>query len=145
MFDGGNHLIALTGVVPQPVQQLRESPFRRIDPTAGPDRRQLHLVCNFGDPRRFSCRAVIAPEVVVAERLAAGAEWNDRGAGGVECQRLDLGARDIRIRQSELHGVDQRGHVRVVRLRGEVGISAVPLDRVLRRTETNDAADVVHN
>jgi hypothetical protein len=54
---------------------------------------------------------MIAPEVVVVERREILADGNHGRAGRVECQRLDLAARDTRVRQRQAHGFHQRLHV----------------------------------
>ena len=114
MLGGRNELTALSRIVAQPVQQLGETPLGRIHTAARAYRRQVHRMCDLGDPRCFRRRAMIAPEVVVIERNEILAEWNDSRPGRVERQRLDIGADNIRARQRATHRIDQRRHMRLV-------------------------------
>jgi hypothetical protein len=69
MFERARKSRALFRIVPQPVQQLRESPFRRIHSTAPLNGLELLAVRTFGNFLRFLLGAVIAPQVVVIQRF----------------------------------------------------------------------------
>ncbi len=61
MFKGRNELRSLVRVMAKPVQQLRKSPLRRIDPATPLDRLQSLTVSDVGDLGSLSLGAVVAP------------------------------------------------------------------------------------
>ena len=77
--DGGDHVavlergdeaVALVGIVPQPVQQLRESPLGGVDAAAPLDGFEARRACAVSVIWAASSPgAVVAPEVVIVERL----------------------------------------------------------------------------
>ncbi len=131
VLEGGGEARALVGVVAQPVEELGEAPLRRVGPAAPFDRRLAALVRHLGDARRLVLGAVVAPEVVVVERLHLVVDRDDGRAGGVEGDGADFLPLDPRRLECAPRGLDERLHVRCVRLRGVVRIVAVALDRIL--------------
>ncbi len=89
VLERGDDAVALVGVVAQPVQQLRESPLRRVGVAAPVDRLEAGLVRLARDLGGFAPAAVVAPEVVVVERHEALADRHDARPGGVDGQRRD--------------------------------------------------------
>ena len=87
MLEGGDELVALLGIVPQPVQQLRKAPLGGIDAAAPVDGFESVLVRLRGDLRRFAPGAMIAPEIVIVERRHAVADRNDARTGSIERNR----------------------------------------------------------
>ena len=74
--------------------------------------------------------AVIAPEIVVVERIHPFADRDHAGSGGVECDGFDLLAGNARQLHRLPRGLGQRAHVIFVRLRGEVGIFALAVQGI---------------
>ena len=116
---------ALLRIVPQPVQQLGEAPLVRIDAAAPVDRLQVFGACASAVIcRASSMRAMIAPQVVVVERLHRRVDRNHAGAGRVERDGGDVLSVDVVLLQHLTHRAHQRLHLVGVRLRGIVGIVA---------------------
>ncbi len=96
VLEGGGKLRALVRIVAEPVQQLGKAPLVRIDAAAPLDGFEILLVGEGGDLLRFGFGAMIAPQVVVAERLHVRVDGHDAGAGGVEGDGLDRHRRGCR-------------------------------------------------
>ncbi len=122
--------VALVGIVAQPVEQLGESPLVRVDAAAPLDAFEAELMSLAGDLFGFSEGAVVAPEVVVVERLKVLADGNDAGAGGVEGDGGNIGAVDAGGVENVARGGGEGGHLVGVRLGGVVGIFAAAMQRV---------------
>ena len=84
-----------------------------------------------GDLAGFVVGAVVAPEVVVVERLQVGVDGDDAGAGGVERDGGDLVAVDVGFGEDLARGADEGVHLVGVGLRGVVGVFAAAVERVL--------------
>ena len=69
VLERSGKLAALLGIVAQPVQQLRKSPLVRVHAAAPLDRLEVLLVRQRRDLLRLCLGAVIAPQVVLIERL----------------------------------------------------------------------------
>ena len=130
VLEGAGKFLALVGIVPQPMQQLGESPLGGIHASAPLDGLQFLAICQFGDLGGFLLCAVIAPQVVVVERSHIRSDWNHAGARGVECDGLNLIAGNPGFLQCLAGGGGQRTHVIVVRLRGVVRIFALAMQRI---------------
>jgi hypothetical protein len=78
-----------------------------------------------GDLRSLAFGAMVAPEVVFAERLHVLAHGNDRGSRGVERDGFHLIAGDAGFLQGLARGGGQRAHVVVMRLGGVFRIFAL--------------------
>ncbi len=74
-----------------------------------------------------------APEIVVVERNEPFAHGNHSRTGGVERERKHVVARYPGVGERNVHCIDQRVHVRVVRLRGEIRIVAIAVHRVVEQ------------
>ena len=133
------------GVVAQPVQQLGKSPLGGIDAAAPLDGFELFAVRGFGDLGGFAFGAVVAPEIVVVERLQILVDGNDRGAGGVESDGFDLVAGDAGLLERLARGGGQGAHVVVMRLRGVFGIFALAMQRIFGNGGVEQAALAVHD
>jgi hypothetical protein len=77
MFECRDEVLPFFGVTTQPVQELREPPFRRIRAATPMDRFQISLVRFFRDFGGFAPGAVIGPKIVIIERLKIRAHGND--------------------------------------------------------------------
>src|SRR6266550_2561727 len=77
---------------------------------------------------------MVAPEIVVVERLEVFADGDHGGSSGVERDRAHIATVDVGITEGEAHRGDQRVHVRGMRLRREVRILAVANDRIFDDT-----------
>ena len=77
VFERGNELRALSGILAKPVQQLGKSPFGGVDAAAPLDCFKTFTVCYFGNLRGFAFRAVITPQIIFAKRLQILPDRND--------------------------------------------------------------------
>ena len=68
---------ALLWIVPQEVQQLGEAPLVRVDAAAPLNGLELLGVGERRDLLRLFLRAMVAPEVVLRERLHGGVDRHD--------------------------------------------------------------------
>jgi hypothetical protein len=84
-----------------------------------------------GDFGGFFPGAMVAPEVVVVERLEVGVDGNDAGSGGVERDGFDGRSVDAGVGDGGAHGGCQRVHVVGVALRGVVGVFFLAQQRIL--------------
>ena len=75
--------------------------------------------------------AVVAPEIVVVERLHGGVDKEDAGACSVERYACDGAAVDAGLSDYVAGGLGERTHLIGVGLGGLVGILAGPVKRVL--------------
>ncbi len=132
VLQGGDEARTLCGIVPQPMQQLREAPLRRVDASAPVDGFELLLVRGGGNLLCLAPRAVIAPEIVVIQRLEPVADRDDAGTGGVDSECADLIAADAAGAKRTLHGLHERVHLRTMTLRCEIGILRGAMQRILR-------------
>ena len=145
VLEGGNEFRSLAGIVAQPVQQLGKSPLRRIHAAAPLDRFQPFAVSGFGDLRRLALGAMVAPQVVLAERLHVFADRNHRRAGGIERNGLDLIAADAGFLHRLARGGGQGAHVIFVRLGGVFRIFALAVQRIFGNRGFQQPALAVHD
>jgi hypothetical protein len=135
VFERGDEFGAQLGVVAEPVQQLGPAPLRGVDAAAPVDSFEagaaVEGVGGAGDLRCLAGRAVVAPEIVFAQRDEAFADHDDAGAGGVERDGFDLVAIDAADAHRLVHGASERGHLVVVRLRLEVRVGGGVVQRIL--------------
>ena len=134
VFEGRGEAVALTGVMPEPVEQLGPTPLMRVDAAAPLNGFKMLGVGELGDLLGFEQGAMVAPEVVFAEWLHGRVDGNDAGAGCVQCERFDLAAVDAGGREDLAHSDDESGHLVVVRLGGEVRVFALAVQRVAGRS-----------
>ena len=84
-----------------------------------------------GDLSGFVLRAMIAPEVIVAEGRHVGGDGNDGGAGGVDGDAAtDVGRIDGGLGYGVASGGGEGAHVVVVGLRGVLGIFPLAVEWV---------------
>ena len=140
VLESARKFLALLRIVPQPVQQLRESPLGRVHASAPLDGLQFLAVREFCNLGGFLFCAVIAPQVVVVKRRKICSNWNHAGARGVESNRLDAIAAKCLPPSAPPGGRCQRPHVIVVRLRGIVWIFAFSVQRIFGDRRTNQSA-----
>src|SRR3984885_2051333 len=122
------------------MKQLGEAPLMRVDAAAPLDRFELLCVSQRGDLLGLSLRAMIAPQIVLGERLHLGIDRYNARSSGVERQRNDISTPNRRLLERSPHSLDQRIHLVVMRLRGVVGIVAATMQRILRSRSTKAAA-----
>ena len=130
MLEGGGELVTFGGIVAEPVEELGEAPLVGVDAAAPLDGFEVASVGEGGDLLGLAEGAVIAPEVVVVERLHVGVDGDDAGAGGVEGDGFDLVAGDAGLGEDVAHGGDEGGHLVGVGLGGEVGVFALAMEGV---------------
>ncbi len=134
---------AFLGVVAKPVEELGEAPLVRVDAAAPVDGFELLLVGEGGDLLRFVLGAVVAPEIVVVERLHVGIDGDDAGAGGIEGDGRDVCACDVCLREDVAGGPGEGVHLVVVRLRCLVGVLAIALEGVFGDSGSEASAGAV--
>ena len=139
----GGEARALVGIVAQPVEQLGEAPLAGVDAAAPVDGFEVFGEGELGDAAGLFVGAVIAPEVVVVERLEVGVDGDDAGAGGVERDGGYVLAVDVALGEDLAGCADECLHLVGVGLRGVVGILALALEWVLGRGCAEAAAFAV--
>ncbi len=122
---------ALTGVVAEPVEELGEAPLVGVDAAAPVDGLEVLGVGEGGDLGGFVLGAVVAPEVVVVERLHVLVDGDDGGAGGIEGDGGDGAGGDAGFGDDFAGGAGECGHLVVVGLGGLVGVFPVAFEWVL--------------
>src|SRR6202051_5165582 len=75
VFESTGEFLSLAGIVPNPVEQLREAPLRGIHASAPLDGLQLLPVRELGNLSGFPFCAVVAPEIVVVKREQIRGHW----------------------------------------------------------------------
>ena len=105
-----------------------------IDPAAPFDRFQVLRVSQLGNLLRLTLGAMVAPQIVIIERLHAGVDRHHTRAGRIERDSLDLLARDPRLGQHRPHGADQPVHLIIMGLSSEIRIFPLPLQRIVGRS-----------
>src|SRR5207253_2779497 len=83
MFEGSGEAGAEVGIIAEPMQKLRESPFGGIDTAAPIDGGQLGAMRSLSNLGGLAPGAVVAPEVVIAEGLQMLVDGDDARPGGV--------------------------------------------------------------
>ena len=104
-----------------------------VHPAAPFDRFQMLGVGELRNLLRLPLGAMVAPQIVVIERLHARVDRNHARPGGIERYSLDLLPRDAGFGQRGPHGVDQPLHLISVRLSGEIRVFPFPLQRIVGR------------
>ena len=121
MLECGHELLALRRV-PQPVEELGPAPLRGIHAAAVVDGGQLSRVRHLGDERGLVLGPVIAPEIVVVERPEPRTNRYNGRSRGVQRDRCDVCTTHAGLSQRDAHRLNEGMHVRLVRLRGKIGI-----------------------
>src|SRR6267143_2227810 len=111
--DSSNHVavlkrsdesIAQVRIVPEPMKQLREAPFGRIDATAPVNDVELAAAGGLRDEGSLAPGAVVAPEIVGTERFQFFPHGNHARACRVYREGRDLVSRNLGGSDSFLHG-----------------------------------------
>ena len=131
MLEGAGEAAALGGVVAQPVQQLGEAPLGGVDAAAPVDGLEALPVGRGGDLGGFLPRPVVAPQVVIVQRLHVGVHRNYGAPGGIERHGFDGVAANAGRLNGKPHGRGQRTHVIAVALGGVIGVFLLAEQRVL--------------
>ncbi len=97
------------------------------------------------DLRSLALGAMVAPQVVFAERLQVFAHRNDRRASGVERNRFDLVARDTGFLHRLASCGGQRAHVVLVRLGGVFRVFAFAVQGIFGEGRVQQPALAVHD
>ena len=79
---------------------------------------------------------MIAPEIIVVERLKICVDGDDAGAGSIHRQRGHVIPGNLRGGNRLARGLRQSAHVIVVALGGEIGIVFPPMQRILANART---------
>ena len=111
VFQRGGKPVALVRIVSQPVQQLGEAPLMRVNIAAPVDRLEVFSPRQFCDLPRLFVRAVIAPQVVVVERLHPCINRNHARACRIERNGSDVLSVDVVFFKCQAHGADQGLHL----------------------------------
>ena len=77
MFERRDKTLALLRIVAKPMQKFREAPLGGIDAAAPLDHFELFAVRDLGDLRCFSPRAMVAPQIIIAEGFEVFTHGND--------------------------------------------------------------------
>ena len=144
MFQRGDKLRALFGIVAQPVQQLCEPPLVGVDAAAPRNAfkaQRMRLLRNlFG----LGKGAMIAPEVIIVQRFQALAHRNHARSGRVQrdcCNR-------VAIHAGALERISGRRreccHLVLMRLGGKVRVLAPAVQRIGCRRRTDRSLLAVH-
>ena len=88
--------------------------------------------------------AVIAPQVIIIERLQIFSDGNHGRAGGVECDGEDLLGRNTGLSDDVASGRREGAHVIFMRLRGVLGIFAFAMEGIFGDGGSQQAAFAVH-
>ncbi len=136
---------AFLRVMAQPVQQFGKTPFRGIHAAAPIDSWKAGAVSRLGDQRGLAPGPVVAPEVVIVQRLQVFVHGDHARPGRVHRDRLDRFALHPRRCQGLLHRFHERPHVIGVALRGVVGIIPLSLQRDLANARTEPPALAVND
>ncbi len=131
VLESRRELAALVRIVTQPVQQLGESPFVRVHSAAPLDRLEVLLVRERRDLLSLGFGPMIAPQVVLVQRLHEIVHRDDAGACGVERDGSNLLPMNSGGFDSGPCRFRQSAHVIRVRLRGEIRIFALAMEWVL--------------
>ena len=103
------------------------------------------LVSDCGDFRRFGFSPMIAPEIVVIERLKIFVHRDDGRAGGVESDGFDGASRDARFLNGSTRSSRESDHMAGVRLGGKFGIVATAIERIFAQRGSQEATFAVHD
>src|SRR5579859_5206200 len=131
MFERRDKTLALLRIVAKPMKQFRKAPLGRVDATAPLDHFELFAARRLGDQRGFSPRAMVAPQIIIAEGFEIFADRNYARSCRVDGQSRNLVAWHLRGSNRLLHGLSKRLHVIRVALRGIVRVVLLPLKRKL--------------
>src|SRR5260370_13506944 len=89
--------------------------------------------------------AVVAPEVVVAERLQFFSHGNYTRSGRVNREGGDLVSRNLGGGDRFLHGFTESAHVVSMALRGVIGVFLFAMERILSDAPAETALAAVHD
>src|ERR1051326_611914 len=88
---------------------------------------------------------MVAPEVVVVDRIELRIHRDDAGSGGIERDGLNRVPVDSSALDGGMHRLRERAHVIGVALRGVIGVFFLPMQRVLTNTRAKAAACAVED
>ncbi len=131
VLERAGELRALVWVMPQPMQQLGETPLVGVHAAAPFDGLDVLLMRELCDLLRFRFGAMVAPQVILVERPHARVDRNHAGAGRIERNGLNGCTRYTGCGNRLAARFYQRPHLVVMRLGCVVGIFAFAMQRVL--------------
>ena len=131
VFQGSRHARALLRIIAQPVQQLGEAPFGGVNAAAPVESFQIAARAGVGDCARLGLGAVVAPEVIIVERIEVGVYGNHGGTGRIERDRLNVFAAHAGRGDRLARGRNQRVNVIAMALGGVVGIVLLAKERIV--------------
>src|SRR4051812_22715305 len=145
MLERRHELVRAVAIMPQPMEKLGESPLRGVDSSTPLDRLQAKFVCFACDLGSFFPGPVIAPEIVLVERLKIFSYRDDARSGGVERHGPNAGPFHTGRSQRFTHGAYESCHVVRMALRGLIGIVAAAMKRVVRSSSPQTSPIPVEN
>ncbi len=113
------------------MEEFGEAPLVGVDAAAPVDGFELLGMGELGDLLGLVLGAMVAPEIVVVQRLHVGADGDDARSCGVEGDSFDGGGIDAGLRDDVAGGAGERVHLVVVGLGGLVWVLAIALEGVL--------------
>ena len=144
MLKRGHKLAALLRVVTQPVQQLGKSPLVGVHPPAPLDPLKTHRVSLGGNLLGLGKGAMVAPQVILIQRLQPLAHRNHARAGRVERN----GRNRAPIHPRSAQRVPRRGrqgcHLVGVGLCGKIRVFAAAVKGIRGRCGSDWAFQAVH-
>ena len=134
IFKRSGELGALLRIVPQPMQQLRPSPLRRVNASAPVDRFQLRGPCGARDLPGFFPSPVIAPQIIVVRAEPSSRPPESRSTRSYPAQSPPRDPPETAAASSALRiaSVSARKLIRMA-LRRIIGIVALTRQRIFRR------------
>jgi hypothetical protein len=93
------------------VKQFRETPFGRINAAAPFDGRKFFAMRDGGDFGGFGLGAMVAPQIIVIERLHIFVDGNDRRPSGVERYGFNFSAGNTGFLQRAMGSRGESAHV----------------------------------
>ena len=130
MLERRSEACALLGIVTQPVKQFGEAPFGGVNAAAPIDGFETLSAGRRRDFGGLLPGAMVAPQVVVVDRLQVRVDGDDARSGGVERDGFDSVPVDRRAADGVVHRLGQRRHVVGVTLGGVVGIVLLAQKRI---------------
>src|SRR5215470_13030919 len=140
VFKCRSEVCALCRIVAKPMQQLGNTPLRGVHTTALLDGFQLLAMGGFRDFRGLAFSTMVAPQVVLAERLQVFVDGNDGRSGGIESNRLDLVPGNTGLLYGLTRGLGQSTHVIFMGLGRVLGILPFAMEWIIDDGRSQQAA-----
>src|SRR5690348_1207393 len=145
VLERAREFSALRWIVPQPVQEFGESPLRRINAAAPTNGFEMLALSHLRNLSGFRLSAVIAPQIIFAERLHACPNGNDGRTSRVERNGSYIFTTNTGLANSLLRRRDERAHVIGVRLSGKLRIFTLAMQRIFRNRRGQRSLFAIHD